>query len=169
MAGMIPAWHPLVVHFPLALIVTATLCLSAAWMLQGRVVGQTLAVVGTWTLGFGAVGILFALGTGLAAVVDLQVGPAAHLAIAAHVRSAVLTTLLTLLAAVWRGAGVPESARPSAGFLIVLWLAAGSLVITGYRGGQNVYRFGIGVQESARPVSRLQLEPTAASTTWSVT
>ncbi len=146
---LMPGWHPVIVHFPLALIVTAACCFSAARMLRAVRTAGTLAVVGTWTLGIGALGLLFALGTGLAAVIDLQVGPAAHQAISSHVKSAILTAVLAVSAAVWRAAGVSQETRPTWGFMLLLWVATTSLIVTGYRGGQNVYRYGVGVSVEA--------------------
>jgi uncharacterized membrane protein len=90
------------VHFPLALIVTAACAFSMARVLRASRAVETMAVVGTWTLGVGAIGLLFALGTGLAAVIDLHLGAAAQQAISSHVKSAILTAVLVLSAAVWR-------------------------------------------------------------------
>jgi uncharacterized membrane protein len=146
---LVPGWHPVIVHFPLALIVTAAGSFSAARVLRTVRTAETLAIVGTWTLGIGALGLLFALGTGLAAVIDLQVGAAAHQAIASHVQSAILTTVLVLSTAVWRAAGVSQESRPAWGFMLLLWVATSSLIVTGYRGGQNVYRYGVGVSVEA--------------------
>jgi uncharacterized membrane protein len=145
---LLPGWHPVVVHFPLALILTATVMLTLAQLLRGERLAATLATVGTWNLCLGAVGVFLALGTGLAAAMNLDVGVAAHQAIARHVKSAVVTTLFVLLAAVWRGVGTPPSSRPSWPFLVVVWAATAALIVTGYRGGQNVYRYGIGVSSS---------------------
>jgi len=142
---ILPGWHPIAVHFPIALVVTAACCFSAARVLRASRSAENLAVVGTWTLGLGALGTLFALGTGLAAVIDLHVGAAAHEAISSHVKSAILTAVLVSSAAVWRSAGVAQEACPSRVFLLVIWLATASLIVTGYRGGQNVYRYGVGV------------------------
>ena len=142
---IIPGWHPIVVHFPLALIVTATASLSAARILRSERLASSLATLGTWNLCLGAVGVFLALGTGLAAAIGLNIDAAAHQAIAMHVKSAVLTTILVLLVSVWRGAGSLAGSRPGWGFLLLLWLATGALTVTGYRGGQNVYRYGIGV------------------------
>jgi uncharacterized membrane protein len=146
---IVPGWHPIVVHFPLALIVTAAFMLSTARVLPGKTIAATLARVGTWNLCLGAVGVFLALGTGLAAAVDLHVGLAAHQAISAHVKSAVVTTMLVTLVAVWRGAGTDADSRPSWGFVLMLWIATSALIVTGYRGGQNVYRYGIGVSPGA--------------------
>jgi uncharacterized membrane protein len=142
---IVPGWHPIVVHFPLALVVTAALALTLARLLPGPRYVATLATVGTWNLCVGAVAALFALATGLAAVIGLHVGLAAHQAISMHVKWAIFTSLAVLLAAVWRGAGSAQESRPSWVFIVVLWAATAALIVTGYRGGQNVYRYGVGV------------------------
>jgi len=142
---ILPGWHPFIVHFPLALIVTAAFCLTLAGMRPAQRYAKTLAAVGTWNLCLGALAVLFALASGLAAVIDLHVGMAARQAISIHVKSAVVTAVLVLLAAVWRGAGTALDSRPSWVFVLVLWAATTALLVTGYRGAQNVYRFGVGV------------------------
>ena len=59
------------------------------------------------------------------------------------------TTLMLLLLAVWRGAGTQQRSRPSWIFLVVLLAATAALGITGYRGGKNVYEFGVGIKKIA--------------------
>ena len=145
----LPSWHPLVVHFPLALVFTATPLLLAARLLRGEAAASTAATVGTWNLCIGAITALLALATGLGAVLDLDIGAAAHQAISLHMRWAMLTTLMLVLLAVWRGAGTTPRSRPSWAFLIVLLAATAALGVTGYRGGKNVYEFGVGVKRIA--------------------
>jgi uncharacterized membrane protein len=147
--NLFPGWHPMLVHFPLALVLTATPLLLAARVLRSDTLASSTATVGTWNLCFGAVAALFALASGLAAAADLNVSEAARQAISLHMKWAIFTSLVLLLLAVWRGAGVAPSSRPSWLFLIVLCAVAAALVATGYRGSQNVYRFGVGVQRSA--------------------
>jgi uncharacterized membrane protein len=144
-----PNWHPLVVHFPLALVLIATPLLLAARLLRNEALASTAAVVGTWNLCLGAVAALFALATGLGAVLDLDVGEAARQAISLHTKWAMFTSLLLVLLAVWRGAGTAPGSRPSWVFIVVLLAAAAALVVTGYRGGENVYEFGVGVRKIA--------------------
>ncbi len=141
----LPEWHPIAVHFPLALVVTGTFALTAARLEILRRFAATLAIVGTWNLCLGAIAALLAVATGLAAVIHLQVGLAARLAISLHVKWALFTTVGLLLLAAWRGAGSAQDSRPSRSFLVLLWLVTAGLLVTGYRGGQNVYRFGVGV------------------------
>jgi uncharacterized membrane protein len=146
---LIPGWHPIVVHFPLALVVTGALLLLAARLLRHEQRAAALATVGTWNLCLGALAAVIALATGLAAVLDLHVGVAAHQAISTHLKWAIFTTLALVLLAVWRGAGTAPQSRPSWIFMIVLLAATAALIETGYRGGQNVYRYGIGVEATA--------------------
>lgn len=151
---LLPGWHPMVVHFPLALVSTAVPLLLAARLLRQERLAAVLATVGTWNLCLGALAALFAIGTGMAAALHLDVSPAAHHAISLHVRWAMFTTLGLVLLAVWRGAGNAQESRPSWIMIIVLLGAFAALVATGYRGGQNVYRYGVGVRtaaESAAP------------------
>jgi uncharacterized membrane protein len=149
---MLLQWHPMVVHFPLALIITAAATLLLARTLRGSI-AATLATVGTWNLGLGAAAALFAVATGMAAVLDLHLAVAAKQAVSLHVKWALFTCVALLLLAVWRGAGGAQHSRPSWLFLLLLFAATGALIETGYRGGQNVYRFGVGVERAAPPGS----------------
>lgn len=146
-------WHPIAVHFPLALALTGACALSASRFEVLRNQSAALAMVGTWNVCLGAVGAVFAVGTGLAAVVSLHLGPEARAAVALHAKWAVSTSMALLLLAAWRGAGGAPQARPSRWFLTFMWAVAAALVITGFRGGQNVYRYGIGVQTAERGYS----------------
>jgi len=147
--NVVPGWHPIVVHFPLALVVTGAFFLVMARLLRQERHVATLATVGTWNLCVGAVAAVFALATGLAALIGLHVGLAAHQSIFLHVKWAIFTSLALLLLAVWRGAGAPQESRPSWLFIVVLLGVTAALVVTGYRGGQNVYLYGVGVHTSS--------------------
>jgi uncharacterized membrane protein len=140
-----PGWHPLVVHFPIALTLTAGLCLILARLVRRESLAETLATVGTWNLCVGAAAALFALATGLAGVLDLKVDAAARAAISTHVKWAMFTSMALLLTSVWRGAGSAPRSRPSWLFVIVLSAICAALAVTGYFGGENVYRYGVGV------------------------
>src|ERR1700723_33009 len=118
---LLSEWHPMAVHFPLALTVTGALALSAARMLPPERHGATLAVVGTWNLCLGAGGAPLAPAPGRAAVASLELAPPARAAVGLHVKWAIFTTAALALLAVWRGAGVDPQSRPSRVFLVVLW------------------------------------------------
>jgi uncharacterized membrane protein len=143
----------MMVHFPLALIITAAAALIAARLVRTEARASTLATVGTWNLCLGAAAALFAVASGLAAVLDLHLAIAAKQAVSTHLKWALFTTVALLLLAVWRGAGSAQNSRPSWLFILLLLAATGALIETGYRGGQNVYRFGVGVELEPPPGS----------------
>jgi uncharacterized membrane protein len=144
--SLVPGWHPIIVHFPIALTLSAGVALIAARLVRNESLAETLASVGTWNLCAGAVAALFALATGLAGVLDLQVGAAARAAISTHVKWAMFTSMVLVLVSVWRGAGSAPRSRPSWLFVVVLSVTCVALSMTGYFGGENVYRHGVGVE-----------------------
>jgi uncharacterized membrane protein len=146
--SLVPGWHPLVVHFPLALVLVASLLLWAARLARPEALAATLATVGTWNLCLGALAALIALATGLGAVLDLEVNAAVHRAISSHMKWALFTSLALLLLAVWRGAGAAHASRPSWLFILLLTVTSAALVVTGFKGGENVYRYAVGVERS---------------------
>ncbi len=144
--GATPPVHPMLVHFPVALVVCAALLLLAARLLPRSPRSPVLATVGTWNLLLGAIAAFIALGSGLAAVMGLEAGPAARLAIAMHVKWAVFTTLGLVIVAVWRGAGSAPESRPSWLQVAMVLAVAAALLVTAYLGGRNVYEYAIGVR-----------------------
>ena len=133
--------------------VSAALLLLAARLLREQRRAATLATVGTWNLCVGAVAALFALATGVAAPwsICMSAQPRTRPS-RLHLKWAIFTTLALVLLAVWRGAGSAQDSRPAWPFVVLLLAATAALVVTGYRGGQNVYRYGIGVHGSASAV-----------------
>jgi uncharacterized membrane protein len=152
-------WHPTMVHFPLALTVTSAVALSGAALVREERWCAPLAILGSLNLCLGALGAIAALGTGLAAVIGLTLDAAARGAVALHVKWAMFSSAALLLLAVWRLAGAALNARPSRLFLVLVWLVTAALIVTGYRGGQNVYRYGIGVERPPAPAPTLRSAP----------
>jgi uncharacterized membrane protein len=138
-------WHPMIVHFPLALILVAALCFFAARVARSSSLAHSLSVVGTWNLSLGAVFALLAVASGLIAAMHAHPSKEAAANIKAHLSWAIASGLVVLGLAIFRAAGISASSRPKTLFLILLGVASVALVITGFYGGQNVYRFGIGV------------------------
>ena len=144
-----PAWHPIVVHFAIALLATAAGALVLARFLKAPMVSAAAAVTGTWNLYLGALAAFFAALTGLAAAFASQCrGADAMHAVSLHFRWALATTLLFALIAIGRLAQNRSDAPPSSAIATLLALGFICLCITGYLGGQNVYVHGIGVMRA---------------------
>jgi uncharacterized membrane protein len=145
----LPGWHPFIVHFPVGLVLTAAALFIAARLLRREASASAAATAGTINLVLGAAAALFAVASGLSALLDLQLGIGARQAVSLHMKWAMLTTLLLVMLAVWRGAGAKPAVRPSWAFILFVLAASAALVLTSLRGADNVYRYGVGLQNIA--------------------
>ena len=137
--------HPILVHFPIALLPTAILfeALGALW---GR---DFFRPVATWLLGLGLLGGIVATLAGLWNEEAVVAAGVPETAIDRHESLAFLTLAVftVLLAMRWlRGRRwIPE--HPAVFFSIAL-VGLGLLGATGYFGGDLVYRYGTGVERA---------------------
>jgi uncharacterized membrane protein len=139
-------WHPMMVHFPLALTLTGSACLACVRFLKQTTWRDSLAYCGSWNLILGATSALLTLATGLLAVAHLVVLPGgAQYSLSRHMIWAVCSGQLVALLAMWRALGVKWNSVPSLWFLVFLSLACVGLMVTGYYGGENVYHHALGV------------------------
>ncbi len=138
---IIPNWHPIFVHFTVAL-----LSISALFYLAGLVLkNPNLLVVARWNLWIGA---SITVGTVLAGFYAYNTvahdGPS-HAAMTDHKNWALVTASTFGFLAIWaffkhRGS---KSVHPV--FVILMLLASILLGVTGFKGGEVVYRYGLGV------------------------
>jgi uncharacterized membrane protein len=146
---ILPGWHPIVVHFAIGLLLPATVALCASRLIRERARAETLATVGTWNLVAGAIAAVFAVGTGLAAVFSFSnLPPATAHAISLHFFWGCAAMSVFAVLAVGRVAGIKAQTPPSTIFVVLLLLAAILMCVTGYLGGENVYRYGVGVMRT---------------------
>lgn len=139
--------HPLLVHFPIALLFTSLALDLGAWrwpMLRSS----------AWpVLLLGTIGALAATITGLIdhepfeQVVALQ-GP-----IQTHQMLGMATTLVFIGLTAWRGFGLRRGRDISFGapYLAAVVCGLALLTLTGLRGGELVYQFGLNVEQIIAP------------------
>jgi uncharacterized membrane protein len=138
-------WHPMMVHFPLALTIAGAACLICTRLLKQGPLQSSLAFAGSWNLFLGAAAALLTLGTGVMAVLHLQLLGGAQYSVSRHIFWAVSTSQLVTLLAVYRAVAVTWNSAPRTWFLILLGVACVGLMFTGYYGGENVYHYAVGV------------------------
>ncbi|OGS90081.1 MAG: hypothetical protein A2061_03945 [Gallionellales bacterium GWA2_59_43] len=146
MIEVIPNWHPLLVHFPIALIT-----MSVVFHLAARQMGSQpyrtshFSVLAHSTLWLGALTALPTAIFGWLASNTVDHSEAAHAAMMLH-RSWALATLfaLAILAGwdAWRHKVDALPTRTFAGAVILAWVLIAS---TAWHGAELVYRHGIGV------------------------
>lgn len=145
MPEIIPNWHPILVHFTIALLASATLLFGVSAIWRGRRWSPGLESAANWNLWLGAAVTALTIAAGLQAAGSVTHDEAAHLAMENHKVWALSTAALFVLLALWNGRRVRRAAPVGFGFVALLAVAAVGLAGTGLRGADLVFRHGVGV------------------------
>ncbi|NNG04540.1 MAG: DUF2231 domain-containing protein [Inquilinus sp.] len=137
-------WHPMLVHFAVALLVASLLLFVAAYLLRERPAGASALAAAWWNLWLGAGATVLTVAAGLLAYAEIGAhNEGAHAAMEAHRNWALATALPFLALAGWSVRMRRE--RVALPFVAVLAAATVMLGITGWKGGTLVYNHGVGV------------------------
>jgi len=142
---VIPNFHPIVVHFPIALTVIAFLLSIAAYARRNHPVSAQLAAAGHFTLWLAAIGAAAAVLFGWFAFNSVNHDDAGHAAMLLHRSWAIPTALGLILLASWDAWKYRVNELISVPMLFLLFLLSQAIAVTGWLGGEVVYRHGIGV------------------------
>ncbi|NJD25444.1 MAG: DUF2231 domain-containing protein [Betaproteobacteria bacterium] len=142
MPDIVPNWHPAAVHFPIALVFTATLLLLAARILPGT---QAAGVAGRLLLPLAAFSALVAAGFGWQAFATVEHDAAGHVVMLRHRDWALGATAALVLLAGWDLARQRRGYPVHAGLPAALLVVSGAFAVTGWLGGEMVYRHAVGV------------------------
>lgn len=151
MPEIIPNWHPLVVHFAIALLSTAVVFFVLGRLLARHRLGPSLTQIARWNLGIGTAAAAVAVATGWQAYGTVAHDPPSHANMTVHMRWALGTLAAFLLAAAVAWWDRHRVAGAGALLLVVLIPAAAALAVTGWYGSENVYRYGLGVMRLPTP------------------
>lgn len=141
---IIPNWHPIFVHFSIAL-----LSISTVLLIVGKIAPQkflwknTALIVSKWNLFIGAAISILTVLAGWYAYGTVNHDEPSHLAMTSHMKWALSTFALFVVVATWSFI----SRKKETGIFLTAFqvIATLSLLITGFKGGELVYRHGLGV------------------------
>ena len=147
MIEIIPNWHPIWVHFAVALLFTsAALFLLFGWRSTDSSGRSNALIVASWTLRLGVIAAVGALLTGYLASGSVAHDDVSHVNMMVHRNWALASTVIFAIIAI-----VEYMKRNETRFSILsaLLLVTGSitLAVTGLEGAENVYEYGLGVQK----------------------
>jgi len=141
--------HPLLVHFPLALLPASALLYVLAW-LAGR---DSWAWTGLWLLVLGALSAAASAATGLRADEGVMVDPSVREQLLDPHRRLMLTTVgLSIALAAWAAAARPLPARGRVVFLILLVVLLALMSRGADYGGRMVYDYNAGGNACPQPI-----------------
>ncbi|TPW11251.1 MAG: hypothetical protein FD130_2016, partial [Halothiobacillaceae bacterium] len=146
MVEIIPNWHPLFVHFTVALIsVSGGLFVLTKLVTNWRVEDQWLATA-YWSLW---IGVLISLGTvaaGWYAFNTVDHDTPSHAAMLEHRNLALVTLVVLVIMGVWSLVQYLKERSPSLIFVACMLVSVGLVGSTAWHGGELVYRYGLGVK-----------------------
>jgi len=141
---IIPNWHPIFVHFTVALLSLAV-GLFVVTPFVKKPLKEQWQTVSRWLLWFGAGFTIITGITGLYAYNTVVHDTPAHLAMTDHRNWAVATMVLFSALVVWSIVWELKKRPLGMAFMVCIVIAGGVLASTAWRGGEVVYRYGLGV------------------------
>lgn len=145
MIEIVPNWHPIWVHFTVGLLSMGTVFYLVGLMGRSSAWGNSILAAGRWNLIFGAMFGALAVWTGLMAAGSVAHDDLAHANMMVHKQWAYATLAIFVVAALWLLFRL-KRAGSSAWIALLAVIGLGTLAVTGYEGGQNVFEHGLGVQ-----------------------
>jgi len=150
MFEIIPNWHPVFVHFTVALL-SLSVVLFAVTPFMHSPLREQWQIVARWTLWFGAGFTVLTGLAGLDAYNTVAHDTPSHVAMTEHRNWAIATMLVFFTLAIWSFIRVRRQQVASAVFVVLMLTGGGLLASTAWHGGEAVYRYGLGVM--SLPVS----------------
>lgn len=145
MIEIIPNWHPMLVHFTIALFVTSTLLFYCAVIVKDKSYTITLLKTAHINLWLGAIITPLTLLAGWDAYNTVNHDSPSHVAMTDHRNWAVVTASLWFVIAIWAGIKASHTLHRGIVFYTIITIATIMVGITGFKGGEVVYRHGTGV------------------------
>lgn len=142
---IIPNWHPVFVHFTIALICTSFLFMLLSWVLPGHKLIDQWRVAARWMLWAGGAFTLFTLLSGWHAFNTVAHDDVSHRIMREHRNLALATSAVLLVLVVWAIKCCARGRPMGYGFLAAMTLLVFMVLYTGWYGAELVYRHGVGV------------------------
>lgn len=150
MFEIIPNWHPIFVHFTVALFSVAVFLfvlthVASYSKLKSTSFFSEFEIVARWCLWFSAVFAIITVAFGFYAYYTVKHDAISHIAMTAHRNWALITASVIVLSALWSVWRHYKKIKLTLTFVFVILIGEGLLVTTAWHGGEVVYRYGIGV------------------------
>ncbi|HHI9467475.1 TPA: DUF2231 domain-containing protein [Legionella anisa] len=150
MIEIIPNWHPIFVHFTVALFTVSVILYTVIYLASYSRWNASLFVVefdivARWCLWLAALSTMTTVSAGFYAFYTVEHGAMAHAAKVIHRNWALATTSAILLMAFWTVWRYIKTQKPTLTFLMALFIVQVLLLTTAWYGGELVYRYGYGV------------------------
>lgn len=150
MIEIIPNWHPIFVHFTVALFSSSfILYVLAYWTAhtkwKSKIFASEFETVARWCLWVAALMTIATVSAGFYAYYTVKHDTISHAVMTVHRNWALATAAAIFLMASWAVWRYVKHKGLTLSFIIALLIVQGLLLTTAWYGGELVYRYGIGV------------------------
>ena len=145
MFEVIPNWHPMLVHFPVALLSISTMFFVLLKISGNHPLKEQLRTLAYWNLWLGTGFAIVAAIAGWYAYNSVAHDTPSHVAMTSHRDWALITLLVFIVISIWSVKLYKSIKNESIIFTIIMLFAFVLLAATGWRGSEVVYRYGLGV------------------------
>jgi uncharacterized membrane protein len=145
MIEIIPNWHPIFVHYTIALLSISPLLFTLNYFLpaDSKYKEQSFTIA-RWGLYFGTIITIGTLIAGWDAYNSVAHDVPSHAAMTNHKNWAFVTSGIFAILALW-AFNTKRKDQMSFTLVLLMLIASTLLAATGYKGGELVYRYGLGV------------------------
>lgn len=145
MIEIVPNWHPIFVHFTVAMLTMSVMLFIAGYVLHQSKRQEQMLIVAHWNFWIGTVSAIATSIAGWFAFNSVTHDTASHAAMIVHRNWAFGTLSVLLIVAIWLIFSKKTWFKISYPFLSAIFLTFSLLVTTAWHGGELVYRYGLGV------------------------
>ena len=145
MIEIIPNWHPVFVHFTVALLSVAVGMTLLARLVRDSRLRQQWIVVARWNLWIGTAAAVATAFSGWLAFNSVAHDGPSHLAMLEHRNWALVTLAWFLALMAWSLWSLRRDTRAGKLFIILMLIGGGLLAATAWHGAELVFRHGLGV------------------------
>ena len=145
MIEILPNWHPIFVHFTVAMLTSSVIMFIIGYVLHSVKWRDQMLIVAHWNFWIGTVSAVVTAIAGWFAYNSVAHDTVSHAAMTVHRNWALGTLAAIFVVAIWLIMSKRAWHQLSYGFLSVIFLTFSLLVTTSWYGGELVYRYGLGV------------------------
>jgi len=141
MIEIIPNWHPVFVHYSVALLSISVVLFAGGYLMKC----DQATLVAKWNLWLGGAITVATIGAGFYAYNTVSHDTPSHLAMIEHKNLALVTVALLIPVIIWSVMAHRAGKQLGAAFIMLFVVASANLMSTAWHGGELVYRYGLGV------------------------
>ena len=151
MIEVLPNWHPVFVHFSVALFSISTLVFFISVFAPGYSVRYQTRLIARWNLWIGMFLTFFTVAAGMYAFYTVNHDTPSHAVMIIHRYFAIATMTIFIVLSIWSVVCARTQREEGKSYLFLSFIGFLLLSITAWYGGELVYRHGLGVQSIPAP------------------